>query len=221
MTPGIAWRHARALALAVICAAAAPAAALGPVGFDDAWRTQAFSLFSSNRYGFAGERVTVASNGSVSLAWRALPERFWAAEAATWSWAVAEGVPPTDLTVKGGDDRNLALYFVFLPEAEARRLGGTSIRRLLNNDAARVLVYVWGGDHARGAVLESPYLGDRGRTIVLRRSGTGQASEEVDLSADYARIFGGDAALVGLALSGDSDDTDTEIRAQVSGLVLR
>ena len=200
---------------------AAPVAALGPVELKDGWRTQAFSLFSSNRYGFGEDRITLVSNGSVSLTYRPLSEAFWSAERAAWSWAVAEGVPPTDLTLKGGDDRNLALYFVFLPEAEAQRLRGGNIRRLLRNDAARVLVYVWGGAHPRGAVLDSPYLDERGKTIVLRGAGSGQASEDVDIAADYARIFGGQAALVGLALSGDSDDTDTNIRAQVSGLALR
>jgi len=200
---------------------ATPLAALGPVGFGDAWRTQSFSLFSSNTYGFNGESVSVVSDGTVSLAYRPLPQDFWTAKSASWSWAVAEGVPPTDLRRKGGDDRNLALYFVFLPRDEAQRLQGTNIRRLLNNDAARVLVYVWGGDHARGAVLDSPYLGDRGKTVVLRGSGTGQVQESVDLAGDYARIFGGEAALVGLALSGDSDDTDSSIRARVSALQLR
>jgi hypothetical protein len=70
-------------------------------------------------------------------------------------------------------------------------------------------------------VLNSPYLGKRGKTIVLRGSGTGSANESVNLSRDYANAFGGGgAALVGLALSGDSDDTDTRIRASISGLTV-
>lgn len=201
--------------------AGAPAWPAGPVSFDDTWRTQAFSLFSSNTYDFRGDAVSVASDGSVSLAYRPLPERFWSVRGAEWSWEVTRGVPATDLRRKGGDDRNLALYFVFLPQDEAERLKNTSVRRLLRNDAARVLVYVWGGDHGRGAVLDSPYLGPRGKTVVLRPAGTGQARESVDLTRDYARIFGGDAALVGLALSGDSDDTDTAIRGVISALRLQ
>ncbi|MEN8658631.1 DUF3047 domain-containing protein [Marivita sp.] len=208
----------RYLAAAAVCLAALPALA-APVSFDGSWKTQKFSLFSSNTYGFNGGSVSVASNGSVSLAYRPLPENYWGASSAKWSWSVQEGVPATDLRNKGGDDRNLALYFVFLPDAEAQALKGASVRKLLTNDAARVLVYVWGGAHDRGAVLNSPYLGDRGKTIVLRGSGTGSASESVDLARDYSRAFGaGDASLVGLALSGDSDDTDTRIRASVSGL---
>ena len=199
---------------------AAPVAA-ETVAFDGAWKKQGFSLFSSNSYSYGGSRLGVASDGSVSLTYRALPQSLWNNHSARLSWAVQEGVPPTDLTRKGGDDRNLALYYVFLPRAEAERMQGANVRRLLGNDAARVLVYVWGGAHNRGAVLPSPYLGARGKTIVLRPSGTGSASENVDLAGDYRRAFGGaPGALVGVAVSGDSDDTDTRIRASISGLQL-
>ena len=130
-------------------------------------------------------------------------------------------MPATDLRKKGGDDRNLALYAVFLPEAEAQKIKGAGIRKLLASDAARVLVYVWGGNHQRNAVLSSPYLGARGKTIVLRGSGTGQFSESVDLAGDYARAFRGQrGALVGLAVSADSDDTDSVIDGSISGLRL-
>lgn len=208
----------RFVCAAALCLSAWPALA-APVSFDGSWKTQKFSLFSSNTYGFNGGSVSVASDGSVSLAYRPLPDSYWSASTATWSWSVQEGVPATDLRQKGGDDRNLALYFVFLPQAEAQALKGASVRQLLTNDAARVLVYVWGGAHDRGAVLGSPYLGNRGKTIVLRGSGTGSANESVNLARDYANAFGGgDTALVGLALSGDSDDTDSRIRASISGL---
>ena len=58
--------------------------------------------------------------------------------------------------------------------------------------------------------------------MVLRPSGTGAASENVNLARDYARAFGGSpGALVGLAVSGDSDDTGSMIEATVSGLRLQ
>ncbi|MCK0149177.1 DUF3047 domain-containing protein [Marivita sp. S6314] len=208
----------RCLATLALSLITLPALA-APVAFDGSWKTQKFSLFSSNTYGFNGNSVTVASNGSVSLAYRPLDTSYWGATSAQWSWRVDEGVPATDLRKKGGDDRNLALYFVFLPEGQAKALQGASVRKLLTNDAARVLVYVWGGAHNRGAVLSSPYLGNRGKTVVLRGAGTGAARENVNLARDYANAFGGGgAALVGVALSGDSDDTDSRIRASISGL---
>ncbi|KMK66239.1 DUF3047 domain-containing protein [Puniceibacterium sp. IMCC21224] len=206
--------------LAIACAltTALPAEAAS-VGFDGDWKQQKFSLFSQNRYGFRGNTLTVASDGAVSLAYKALPEALWPAKSARWSWSVTEGVPPTDLRKKGGDDRNLALYFVFLPADQAQAFKGASVRKLMGADAARVLVYVWGGAAQRGAVLDSPYLGARGKTVVLRTAGTGHSAESVDLARDYGRAFGGvPGALVGLAVSGDSDDTDSTIRASVSGL---
>lgn len=205
-------------AIALTLGLAAPAQAAS-VAFDGGWKQQKFSLFSQNQYGFGGNTLTVASDGAVSLVYRQLPESLWSAKTARWSWAVTQGVPATDLRKKGGDDRNLAMYFVFLPADQAQSFKGASVRKLLGADAARVLVYVWGGSAKRGAVLDSPYLGARGKTVVLRPSGTGSNAESVDLARDYGRAFGGaPGALVGLAVSGDSDDTKSTIRASVSGL---
>jgi hypothetical protein len=206
---------------ALLSLLAAPVHADG-VAFDGSWKTQRFSLFSSNQYGFGGTTLSITSNGSVSLAYTRVNPALWAATGATWSWTVAQSVPATDLAQKGGDDRNASVYFVFLPQPEAEALGPRAdVRKLLGADAARVLMYVWGDNRGRGTVLPSPYLGARGKTILLRAAGTGQHAERVDLAADYARAFGGQpGALVGLAVSADSDDTASAIRASITGLVL-
>lgn len=211
-----------ALFAALIAATLAPAAHAESVAFDKSWTTQRFSLFSSNKYGFQGNAMSIASDGSVSLAYTRVKEALWGAKSAKWSWSVSQSVPATDLAKKGGDDRNASLYFVFLPEAEAKALGAKAdVRKLLTSQSARVLVYVWGDNRGRGTVLSSPYLGNRGKTILLRAAGTGKFSESVNLAADYKRAFGGQAgALVGLAISADSDDTKTAIRASITGLAL-
>ncbi len=211
---------AGSLATACLCLGLAAPVTAAPIGFDRNWTEQNFSLFSSNDYGFAGSNLSVASDKSVSLIWRPLPQTMWSARAASWNWQVSEGVPATDLAKKGGDDRNLALYFVFLPQAEAEALGNKpNIRKLLGADDARVLVYVWGGGQARGKVLSSPYLGARGKTIVLRPSGNGSFNEAINLARDHQKAFGAEpSALVGLAISADSDDTASMIRASISGL---
>ncbi|RUS63580.1 DUF3047 domain-containing protein [Pseudorhodobacter sp. E13] len=211
-----------ALFAALIAATLAPAAHAESVAFDKSWTTQRFSLFSSNKYGFQGNAMSIASDGSVSLAYTRVKEALWGAKSAKWSWSVSQSVPATDLAKKGGDDRNASLYFVFLPEAEAKALGAKAdVRKLLTSQSARVLVYVWGDNRGRGTALSSPYLGNRGKTILLRAAGTGKFSESVNLAADYKRAFGGQAgALVGLAVSADSDDTKTAIRASITGLAL-
>lgn len=200
---------------------AAPAVMAEQIPFNKSWKEQKFSLFSKNKYSFKGAALGVQSDGAVSMAYRAVPQDLWGTHKASWRWSVDQSVPATDLRKKGGDDRNLALYAVFLPEADAQKLKGASIRKLLGSEAARVLVYVWGGNHGRGKLLNSPYLGARGKTVILRNSGTGSHSESVDLASDYKRAFGGiKGAVVGLAISADSDDTDSKVIGAISNLSL-
>ncbi|WP_322893784.1 MULTISPECIES: DUF3047 domain-containing protein [unclassified Yoonia] len=194
----------------------------GPVSFATGWQEQRLSLFSSNDYGF-GENLTLLSDGSVSIAWTRVARDTWGARAASWSWRVDQSVPATDLSVKGGDDRNISLYFVFVPQALAPGLEGAGIRSLLGNSDVRIIQYAWGGNHPAGQVIPSPYgPPGQGVTIALRQAGTGAFDENIDLAADYARAFGGaPGALIGLAVSGDSDDTSSVIRASLGNLVLR
>jgi hypothetical protein len=165
--------------------------------------------------------LQVVSDGTVSLLWRAVPEGLRGATRAAWSWSVAESVPATDLRRRGGDDRNLALYFAWTDEAGAARANPARAAALLRDPATRVLVYVWGDDDPRGTIQQSPYLPGL-RTIVLRQAGIGRNRESVDLVADYARAFGGaPGVLVGVGVSADSDDTDTRIRAAIGAPELR
>lgn len=191
------------------------------VEFDKSWTEQRFSLFSSNDFTFSVDMLDVRSDGTVSLVWRKLAPDLWAARKASWHWQVSLGVPPTDLTIKGGDDRNLSLYFVFLPERLAKSAEGRNLVDLLDEPDARILMYVWGGNHPLGAILPTPYLGKRGRTIIKHRSGTGGEAETVDLAKDHLAAFAEPAnSLVGLAVSADSDDTNTSIDASISRLRL-
>lgn len=205
-------------AVLLACLTTTPALALEFSG----WTEQRFSMFSSNSYEQAGRRLGVTSRGTVSLLWTKVPASQRGSTGASWQWSVAQSVPPTALDRKGGDDRNLSLYFVFLPAAKVADLENSSIRRLLEAEEARVLMYVWGGQAGRGSILSSPYLGSRGKTVVLRPAGTGSFNERVDLHADLRRAFGGmaEGQLVGVAVSADSDDTDSAIGAAITDLRL-
>ena len=207
-------------ALAALLLGPAAAGAMD-IRFDGGWTEQRFSLFSSNTFEQAGEVLRVASEGTVSLLWTPLPEPLWGARRASWRWEAEAAPPPTDLTRRGGDDRALALYFLFLPRAQAEAARDADVSELLDAQDARILMYVLGGDHPRGASLPTPYLGARGRTLVLRPAGTGAWSESVDLAADHRRVFGAaPGSLVGLAVSADSDDTDATAIAALSELRL-
>jgi hypothetical protein len=208
-----------AVATAALLTLADPAGA-EPIAFSG-WTHQKFSLLGGNAWQQAGSELSVASDSAVSLLWRAVPATAWQATSASWRWSVEAGVPPTDLSQKGGDDRNLSLYVIFAPQEVAVAAGRMGIRRLLEHPDVRVLMYVWGGAHRRGAVVPSPYLGARGMSIVLRPAGVGTFEEKVDLRSDLAKVFGrADLAVIGLAVSADSDDTKSRIRARLGTLRL-
>lgn len=209
------------LPLAIPAALIAGTVFAGPVSFSSGWNEQRLSLFNSNDYSF-GQSLGIVSEDAVSLAWARLPSSEWGAQAASWSWSVDQSVPATDLRRKGGDDRNISIYFVFLPDAVATSMEGANIRQLMGNNDVRILQYVWGGNHGRGAILGSPYAPGQGVTVAMRQAGTGAHSESVDLARDFQAAFGSaPGSLVGLAVSADSDDTNSAIRASVSGLALR
>ncbi len=212
----------RILLTAAMLITTATAALAGPIPFSTGWKEQRLSLFSSNDYDF-GESLQMVSDGSVSIAWSRVGASDWAASNATWDWSVSESVPATDLSLKGGDDRNLSLYFVFVPDAVAPDLEGAGIRSLLGRKDVRVIQYAWGGNNPVGEVIRSPYGSTgSGVTIPLRLAGTGSASASVNLAADYARSFEGPkGSLVGVAVSGDSDDTDSRIVARISNFAVK
>ncbi len=191
------------------------------VPFDRSWKEQGFLRLFSNDCVQRGGQLDVVSDCTVSLLWRPIVRSQRSTRAVSWAWRVQEGVTATDLTVKGGDDRNLAVYFVFVDPGRAEALEGSSARRILREGSARALIYVWGGRHSRGTILPSPYSSQL-RTKVLRGSSAGAHHEKVDLVSDYRAAFGGPpGALVGLAVSADSDDTKGKIVASISNLSLR
>jgi hypothetical protein len=198
---------------------ASPSAALA-LDFRN-WKEQRFSLFSANTYVKTKNTVSIQSDGTVSLLWSPAPAEMQNANTARWQWNVTKSVPATDLTIKGGDDRNLSLYFVFAPAQEISATSGASIKTLMASPSARVLMYVYGGKHKRGAILPSPFLKGLGKTLVLRPAGTGAFTEQVNLENDFFQAFGEvKTSLVGLAISSDSDDTATDVAAQISNLML-
>lgn len=208
------------LALSIAAAVLAGAAWANPIHFDESWREQGFLRLWSNDYSFQGGRLKVRSEGTVSLLWRGVESVLGNSDRAHWSWTVEQGVPATDLQTKGGDDRNLAVYFVFVDPETASKLTRGTARRLLQNPSAHALVYVWGGDHETGSVLQSPYH-PKLVSYILRPAGVGKFDESVDLKADFLAAFGeAKGVLVGLGISADSDDTDGQIMAWIENFEL-
>lgn len=211
----------RVISASFMIAIAGQAAAMSPIQFNGDWDSFTFSRRPANQFSLKGDLLELRSAGAVSMIWRHLGPNFWDTRRAKWGWEVTVGTPKTDLSKMGGDDRNIALYFAFVPKERAEKFRKLSMARMLRAKDVRVLIYVWGGSHQRNAIVPNPYFGDRGKTVVLRSARTGDFFETVDFQNDFRRAFGEDAgALVGLAVSGDSDDTQSKIVAQIEDLVL-
>jgi hypothetical protein len=225
-------RIAPAAALAAAFLACAAPALAGPVSFGPSlsgqgWKPLTFR--SLTPMGFAAEgasQLTIRGQKAVSVIWRSLDEESWPLTAARWRWRVNSGPPATDLSRKGGDDRAIALYFVFARDAAAANAarGAQSLTSAMWWSSGAALVYVWGGSGARNAMLASPHMGSSGKLVLRVPGGVADGkwlTERADLAADFRRAFGRDPGpLVGIAVSADSDDTGASIDAAIDGLRL-
>jgi hypothetical protein len=190
------------------------------IAFDQSWQEQGFMRLWSNDYDFLGSRLEIESDNSVSLIWRAVEPELRNASKARWKWSVSQGVKVTDLSSKGGDDRDLALYFVFGDPKVASRVPRAKARQVLQSPNMRGLVYVWGGEEPSRGFEQSPYHPNL-LFQVLRPARVGEFMEEIDLQGDFIAAFGEqEVALIGLGISADSDDTNGLIRASVENLIL-
>ncbi len=194
----------------------------------DGWLEITFDGKTPNRFspdGFGG--IAVLSDKSVSLIRRPLDVDLEETPFLSWRWQVTVPAPPADLSVKGEDDRSLALYvaFPFVPEEATvfERMRRSVVETVAGEEApGRVLTYVWGGKAKRGDEVRSPYFGDSGMITVLRPANTSPGrwfEETVDIASDYRRIFGSVAPdPVSIAIGSDSDDTESMVEGVVANL---
>jgi len=184
---------------------------------DQGWRELLFDNKKPNNY-FTHEdgSIIVGTNESVSLLYKEVSVDLAKTPKLSWSWKVDVAIPPTNLRVKGEDDRSLALYVSFPFDYERstffERLWYDFVSAFRGKDTpGRVISYVWGGDAEPGTVTESPYLKSAGGLITLQRAKSSDGvwfDETVDIVKDYQRIFGEPANQpYQIAISADSDDT--------------
>lgn len=143
-----------------------------------------------------------------------------------WRWRVEKPPPATDASKKGGDDRPIAVH-VWFPVAEEERGFWSSFGDALANfiglpPSGRVITYMWGSKHPDGASFSNPHLSDRGMIVVKRSTNTPLSqwmTEEIDLKADYRRLFGHNARPPShIAISADTDDTGAKSRAAIADI---
>jgi Protein of unknown function (DUF3047) len=195
--------------------------AFGPDLHQAGWRTVTFPGIAPASFKAAGRTsLEVSTDSGAGLLCRMLGKTHWQSRKARWRWRVRQGAPATDLTMRGADDRALGVYFVFGAIGDADR----SPTGLLGSATVTALVYVFGGDKARGRMLPSPHMGERGKFMVLRPADAQKSvwlDEDVDLAADHLRAFARPASLLlAVIIMSDSDDTRTRNRADIEGLNL-
>lgn len=197
-------------------------AAAARVPFDGSWEHLTFRRLRPNVFETGQSELKVVADGSSSIFYRMLEPAFHGARRATWTWQVDRSVPPSDLSKIGADDRNLGMFFVSLDTAGAKRVRpGTSIRSLMTNRSARILMYTWGGNSALGTVVPSPHAPERLRNLITREAKTGRFTEDVDLAADFLKVFGQPLdRLVAVAVSSNTENTPARVEATISGLVV-
>lgn len=196
-------------------------ATAGPISFDGSWKDVTFRRYDPTTYTKRGGSLAISGTGTSSMIYKILSDADRDAMRAAWTWSAGKTVPATDLSQKGGEDRNLALYFVFTDPSTAKKITPSSRPSRLLGRKSRILVYAWGDNRSRGTVVRNPYDASRGAIYLLRPSGTGSFDENRDLAADYKAAFGEDPGkLVGVAIAADSDDTGSELSSTLANLTL-
>lgn len=164
--------------------------------------------------------VEVVSQASMSLLARPISVDLNATPFLCWQWRIAASLSQADMTRREGDDYAARVYVSFrLPPAAiglglrtqlalARAIWGADLP-----DAA--LNYVWDNRQPVGTTRPNAYT-DRAQMVVLQ-SGDLNAGrwvwERVDVRRDMNRLFGPGAESVQLAITADTDNTQTATRS--------
>lgn len=215
----------RQLLLGVFALGIAPGAAVAaaPPG----WREANFPFLRANSFkAIDAGGIEVDGRRASSILYRSVAVDLARTPHLGWRWRVDSGPPPTDLSIRGDDDRALAVIigFAFDPAraSAVERSQHRAMRFLFGSEApGRSLHYVWGSGLPRGSIIR-PTKTDAHRFVVLRPATEPAGvwrSEAVDVAADYRRIFGeAPPRVTQLAIASDGDDTRSTVHAAIAGL---
>ncbi len=171
--------------------------------------------------------IRVISDKTVSVAYFNVAADLGKTPRLSWEWRTDSPVIDTDLTKKGGDDRNLSLYVAFPYQPKQAsftdKIKRKTIELLRGKDTpGRVLTYVWGGGRDKGTAAAHPYAGKYGTLIFLRTPDdeTGIWHQDtVDLRADFIKAFGFEpSAPTFIAITADTDDTGKMVTSSVRNI---
>lgn len=166
------------------------------------------------------------SDAGVSILYRPLSPKEQNGRILTWRWRVDEAVPATDPAHAGKDDRDLAVHLWF-PDVEKAGVWESFKRAVAGifgiPSVGKALTYTFGGTGERHRRLVNPHHDPGGILVVLRPTGTQTGiwhEERIDFVLDFEEAFGeAPPKPVYLAISTDSDDTESRAVGRISKLV--
>ena len=182
------------------------------------WKIFSFSERDKTQFlGLEDGAIQVEARKSAGFLYRRIAEPEQGKRRLSWRWKVDKTtIRPMNLREKGGDDRPLAVHVVFPDPPEdvnfLTMLADAAISAFVSMPiTGKSITYVWGGIGERGEMLANPYTGSDGVLFLLRPGDSPVGTwmvEEVDVTADFERAFGGTATSPShLVVSADTDDT--------------
>ncbi|MBT7731727.1 MAG: DUF3047 domain-containing protein [Rhodospirillaceae bacterium] len=180
------------------------------------WQEFTFENKSPNKYSTCGLGcIEVISQSSVSMLGRSIQKKLTSNSVLSWEWKILQPVFLSDITLKGSDDRSLALYITFPFDPETASFREKLLRPMVEliegeNAPGRMLSYIWTGYGKADELYKSPFYGGVNVMIVKRNSSdplNKWQNESVNLVADYQRAFGSKPHKISEILIGaDTDD---------------
>ena len=201
---------------------------LHPTLTNDGWEKIIFDDKRPNFFAVCGLGcIQIKTNSSVSMIGKLVTVDLGLNPVLNWEWKIGKQVTSSDLSVKGKDDRAIAVYVTFPYNPNTATLFERIKRPLLeiwhgSDTPSRGISYVWAASGVIGEVISSPYFGDS-IVLVITRNGKDPVNswitEHVNVVADHERVFGFTPTVAAhLMISADSDDTGTKNQAFVKGL---
>ena len=198
---------------------------------EQGWEQITFDDKQPNRFASCGDGcVEVETDSSVSMIGKEFAIDLSKMPMLNWEWRIENRVVESDLSVKGEDDRAVALYVTFPYDPDTASFSENMMRPFVEivrgTDApGRMLSYVWGGFGNPGDMIESPFFGAVNAMIICQnsRAPVGEwVYEETNIIADHERAFGSTPTKVAhILLAADSDDTGGKNRASVRKIMFR
>jgi len=235
------FRTSRALAVAILLAAASTISAGEPAAPSDAGLFSTSASGTQPPAGWKQVKISdkkkdtayelVESEGTVVLHARADASASALGHPAgfdlrqrpiiSWRWKVAKLIDGADNSVASKEDSPVRLLFVFDGDKSKLAPRDQAVFRLSRNNSGRelpyaTLMYVWANDGKAGSVIENPHT-RRVQMIVASSGSTGMGewqSLSRNLYEDYKKAFGeAPGKLIAYGVMSDTDNTGASIEA--------